>query len=77
MLIGLAVIAVLLLGGVTAYVIADDDTPDAIATVDGAPLVTDGGEEATDPTVGGSAGDGRAAHDRRRLHSPPSATDGI
>ena len=47
----------LLLGGVAAYVIADGDTPDAIATVDGAPLVTDGDEEATDPTVGGSAGE--------------------
>ncbi len=77
MLIGLAVIAVLLLGGVAAYVIADDDTPDAIATVDGAPLVTDGDEEATDPTVGGAAGDGRAAHDRPRLHPRRARRTGL
>ena len=55
-LIGLTVIAVLLLGGVAAYVIADNGTPDSIATVDAAPLVTDGDQEGTDSTVGGSTG---------------------
>ena len=59
--LGLTVVAVLLLGGVTAYVIADGGEPDMIATADAGPPVTDidvtdGDLEATDPTLGGPAG---------------------
>jgi RNA polymerase sigma factor (sigma-70 family) len=60
-LLGVTMIAVLVLGGVTAYVIADGDEPDVIATADAGPPVTDievtdSDPEATDPTVGESAG---------------------
>jgi RNA polymerase sigma factor (sigma-70 family) len=55
-LVGLTVIAVLLLGGMTALVVADGDQPDAIATADAAPEVTDGQVSATDPTTGVPAG---------------------
>jgi RNA polymerase sigma factor (sigma-70 family) len=50
--VGLTVIAVLVLGGMTAYVIADGGQADVIATIDDAPTVTDGELAATDPTSG-------------------------
>ncbi len=66
-LVALTVIAVLVLGGVTAYVIADGGEPDAIATADAGPTATDGELSATDPTAVGRGGRGRADHGR---HGP-------
>jgi RNA polymerase sigma factor (sigma-70 family) len=56
-MLGLAVIAVLVLGGTAAFVIAEGDQPDVIATADGAPVAT-GADVlgAPDPTVGGPEG---------------------
>ena len=63
---------------VTAYVIADGDQPDVIATVDGAPAVTDGDARSDRSHGRRSGGHGRADHDRRRLtrrRAPPADTD--
>jgi hypothetical protein len=52
--LGLAVIAVLVLGGTAAFVIAEGDQPDVIATADGAPAAAGADVlAAADPALGG------------------------